>query len=275
MKYLLKLFATTILTISSMSAMSAFDINDISTAGFYVQNQLNVGYAATANSNDHFVDSKTGLDVYPIDIEVNDSSETFLATVLVTINEGEVTQLRCNKGEDLTKLGITCSGTYTVKSGFFSDLAKMGFAAANEKANQRHIESVLDIEDSKSYTIFAGDVYIKAGDVIVDVSLNKIKGKTDKQIQELIMDAVRSELSVTSVVGITSKIQLELRAIAEEAVRQAKKVAVEVSQELVKGSDAWVEQIARKVEADCIGIGGSFSEQARGSWSCIGGTHPN
>ena len=271
MKYLLKLFATTILALSSMSAMSAFDINDISTAGFYVQNQLNVGYAATANSNDHFVDDKTGLDVYPIDIEVNDSSETFLATVLVTINEGEVTQLRCNEGQDLTKLGITCDGTYTVKSGFFSDWAKMGFAAANEIANQKHIDAVLNVEGSKAYTIFAGDVYINAGEVTASVSLREIKGKTNKQIEELIMASVESAyLSKLDAKMISNSIQSELKAIAEDAARLSRKVVSEVAEEVSEME----KNLVKKLKVDCKEVEGHFSVIV-GGWACTGwGTNP-
>ena len=271
MKYLLKLVAATILVVGS-NAMADFDIKDISTAGFHVQSQLASGYAATANTDNHFVDSKTGEDVYPIDIEVNDSSETYVATVLVTINEGEVAQLRCKEGEDLSGLGITCGGTYTVKSSFFADLSKMGFAKANEIANQKHIDAVLNMDNAKQYTIFAGDIYIKVGDVIADVSLSKIKGKTTKQIEELIMESVKDSFLAKSV---TSKLQLELKAIAEDAARLSRKAVAEVAK--VISAKEFSDNLAAKVEADCVAIGGAFytSTTHKNSWGCIGGTHPN
>ena len=247
----------TILAVGSTNAMADFDIKDISTAGFHVQSQLASGYAATANTDNHFVDSKTGQDVYPIDIEVNDSSETYVATVLVTINEGEVAQLRCKEGEDLSGLGITCGGTYTVK-------AKLSFAEANALANQRHIEAVLM---NKPYTIFVGDVYIKAGEVIASIPLRKIKGKTTKQIHELIVDAI-----VGADASVATRIQLELTAVAEEAARQAakqvaKQVADEVSHVLYSGMTH--DELAAKVKADCDAVKGKI-DVIKGGWSCTG-----
>ncbi len=263
-----KLIMMMTMAMLSLNTLASFDVNKLMTAGFYIQDRLPIGFAA--ESNDIHYDQKH--DLYLIDVVSHDENSELLATIYVTVNsKNEVTRLasKVSEVQFLTSVGIEIDYGFIPKSkGFFSEWIENGFWVANEKANERHIAEVLKV---KPYTIFSGNVYIKAGEEVVSVSLSKLQDKTDAQVLQAIEEAVVSQLSEADSLKVATMVQSEIKQATEEALRLSRKVA----QEVVEGINmsSFKQEVAKKVEADCDEIGGDFYTIADGSWACIGGTH--